>query len=149
MTAAGPADDPPRPAPDRPVGESGVPAPDAAQRRAAAARAVRAAFAATLGLEALAVLFVPRAIAQFGPGLTALRLGLLLGLAGALAVAAGLQRRRFGLLAGSVLQAALIATGVLVAAMYVVGVLFALVWIFLLRVRRELLRTHAPADGAT
>jgi hypothetical protein len=115
-----------------------------AGRGTGAARAVRGAFAATLTLEALSVLFVPRAIAQFGPGLTALRLGLLLGLAGALVVAAGLQRRRAGLVAGSVLQAALIATGILVGAMYVVGVLFALVWVYLLRVRRAVLG-RAPA----
>jgi hypothetical protein len=108
-------------------------------RRARAERAVRGAGAAVLGLEALTVLFVPRAIAQFGPGLTASRLALLLGLAAALLVAAGLQRRRVGLVLGSVLQAAVIATGLLAGAMYVLGVLFGLAWLYLLRVRREVL----------
>jgi hypothetical protein len=102
-------------------------------------RAVRGACAAALGLEALTVLFVPRAIAQFGPGLTAIRLALLIGLAAALLVAAGLQRYRIGLALGTVLQVAVIATGLLVAAMYVLGAMFAVVWGYLLRLRRDLL----------
>jgi hypothetical protein len=102
-------------------------------------RAVRGAFAATLVLEALTVLFVPRAIAQFGPGLTPVRLGLLLGLAGALAVTAFCQRRRWGLAAGSLLQLGLVACGVLVGAMYALGIVFGLIWIYLLRLRRDLL----------
>jgi hypothetical protein len=116
------------------------PAPAAsAQRRARAERAVRGAFAATLALEGLLILFVPRAIAQSGPGLTAGRLTVLLVLAGLLLVAAGLQRRRFGLALGSVLQLAVFATGVLAGAMYVLGVIFGLIWIYLLRVRRDVL----------
>jgi hypothetical protein len=105
---------------------------------------VRAAFAATLCLEALTVLFVPRAIAQFGPGLTATRLTLLLGLAGLLLVAAFLQGYPAGRLLGSVLQAGVVATGLLTAAMYVLGVLFTAVWLYLLRLRRDLLRGVRP-----
>jgi hypothetical protein len=120
-----------------------------ALRRARAERAVRGAAAAALALEALTVLFVPRAIAQFGPGLTASRLALLLGLATALVVAAGLQRHRVGLVLGSVLQAAVIATGLLSGAMYVLGVLFGLAWLYLLRVRREVLRRWSPPAGVT
>ncbi len=103
------------------------------------ARAVRGALAATLLLEAVTVLFVPRAIAQVGDGLTAGRLALLLTLAGLLLVAAGLQRRRAGLILGSVLQLALIATGLLTPVMYALGALFTLVWIYMLRLRRHLL----------
>ncbi|HVQ94547.1 MAG TPA: DUF4233 domain-containing protein [Mycobacteriales bacterium] len=110
-----------------------------AGQRARAERAVRAAFAATLALEALLMLFVPRAIAQSGPGLTAGRLAVLLSLAGVLLVAAGLQRRRFGLALGSALQFVVIATGLLATAMYFLGVIFGLIWIYLLRVRREVL----------
>jgi hypothetical protein len=104
-----------------------------------AARAVRGAFAATLGLEAVTMLFLPGAIAQFGPGLTAARLALVLGLAGLLIVTALLQRRRAGLVAGSVLQLAIVATGLLSGAMFAVGALFLLVWLYLLRLRRDLL----------
>jgi hypothetical protein len=123
------------PAPPRP--EPGPVDPEAARRRAA--RAIRGAFAAVLSLEALAVLFVPRAIAQFGPGLTAVRLALLLTLAALLLAAAFLQRHRVGLVLGTVLQACLIATGVLSGAMYVVGVLFLGVWLYLLYGRRRVL----------
>ncbi len=97
-----------------------------------------------LCLEALTVLFVPRAIAQFGPGLTAGRLTLLLVLAGLLLVTAFLQRGPAGLVLGSVLQLAVLATGLLTGAMYVVGGLFAAVWLYLLRLRRDLLRRAPP-----
>lgn len=110
-----------------------------AARRARAARAVRGTLTAALCLEALTVLFVPRAIAPVSAGgLTGARLAVLLGLAAALLVAAGLQRFRAGVVLGSVLQVAVLATGVLSSAMYVLGVLFGAVWIYLLRVRREL-----------
>jgi hypothetical protein len=112
---------------------------DPAARRARTERAVRGTLAAALCLEALTVLFVPRAIAPVsGVGLTGGRLAVVLALAGALIVAAGLQRRRTGIVLGSVLQLAVIATGVLVTAMYVLGLLFGGVWLYLLRVRREL-----------
>jgi hypothetical protein len=114
--------------------------PDAAaDRRRRAERAVRGAFAGTLALEGLMVLFVPRAIAQSGPGLTAGRLTLLLVLVGLLWLTAGLQRRRFGLPFATMLQFAVIATGVFATAMYVLGVIFGLIWIYLLRVRRDVL----------
>jgi len=117
-------------------------------RRERAARAVRGALAAALCLEALTVLFVPRAIAPVGgTGLTGGRLAVLLALAGALIVAAGLQRRRAGLVLGSVLQLAVLATGVLVGAMYVLGLLFGGVWLYLLRVRRELTGGAAGPPG--
>jgi hypothetical protein len=109
------------------------------------ARAVRGAFAATLGLEAVTVLFVPRAIVQVGPGLTPARLGLLLGLAGLLIVTAFLQRRRAGPVVGTALQLAVVATGLLTAAMYVVGALFLLTWLYLLRLRRKVLRGGSPS----
>jgi hypothetical protein len=109
------------------------------------ARAVRGAFAATLSLEALTVLFVPRAIARVGTGLTATRLALTLGLAGLLLVAAFLQRRRAGLVLGSVLQPAVIATGLLTVTMYVLGALLAAVWVYMLRVRRDLIGADPPS----
>jgi hypothetical protein len=121
--------------PEESTGRPGGPGRAAESR---AARAVRGAFAATLCLEAVTVLFVPRAIAQVGPGLTAARLALLLALAGLLILTAFLQRWRAGLVAGSVLQVAVVATGLLTGAMYAVGALFLLVWLYLLRLRRDL-----------
>ena len=112
---------------------------DPEARRARVERAARGMLSAALCLEALTVLFVPRAIAPLSDGgLTGARLTALLVLAAALLVAAGLQRTRAGLLLGSLLQLAVVASGVLVGAMYVLGVLFAAVWVYLLRVRREL-----------
>jgi Protein of unknown function (DUF4233) len=115
-------------------------------RRGRAMRAARGALAGALMLEAIAVLFVPRAIAPLddGPGLTGGRLAVLLTLAVLLLVASGLQRRRAGLVLGSVLQVAVIATGVLLTAMYVLGLIFAAAWLYLLKVRQDLTRATAP-----
>lgn len=119
--------------------------PDGGARRARAERAVRGTLAAALILEAVTVLFVPRTIAPLSDeGLTGGRLAFLLGLAGALVVASGLQRRRAGPVLGTVLQVPVIATGFLVGMMFVLGVLFAGVWIYLLRIRHELLGPARP-----
>jgi hypothetical protein len=73
---------------------------------------------------------------------------LLLALAGALLAAAFLQRHRFGLVLGSALQVGVVATGLLTGGMYVVGGLFALVWIYLLRLRRDLTRRSPTSPPA-
>jgi hypothetical protein len=132
---------------DRSAGTARRPVPVDEAALARRARAMRGVFAATLALEALTVLLVPRAIAQFGPGLTAWRLGLLLGLAGSLLLAALSQRRRWGVPLGTALQAGIIATGVLIASMYVLGAVSAGVWAYLLWLRRDLLadRRHPGA----
>ncbi len=91
------------------------------------------------------VLFVPRAIAPLSDdGLTGGRLAFLLGLSGALIVASVLQRRRAGLVLGTVLQLPVIAAGFLVGAMFVLGLIFAGVWLYLLRVRQDLLGSARP-----
>jgi hypothetical protein len=102
-------------------------------------RAVRGAFAAALTLEALVVLLVPRAIAQFGSGLVGWKLAVLLTLAALLVLAAALLRRRAGLLLGTALQLALIACGFLTGAMFILGVIFTGIWLYLLRLRHDLL----------
>jgi hypothetical protein len=112
-------------------------APDPAR----AARALGGAAAGVLVLEGIAVLFVPRGIAQSGPGLTGLRLAFLLVLAVLLILASGLQRRPRGLPIGSVLQVPLLLTGLLNGVMWFVGGAFVLIWLYLLQVRRELLGT--------
>ena len=100
---------------------------------------MRGAAAAILVLEGIAVLFVPRGIAQSGPGLTGFRLTVLLLLALVLILAAGLQRRPAGLLVGTALQVALLLTGLFNGVMWIVGGAFVLIWLYMLQVRKELL----------
>jgi hypothetical protein len=104
-----------------------------------AGRALNGAAAAVLLLEAIAVLFVPRGIAQSGDGLTGPRLTLLLVLAVLLVLAAGVQRRPRGLVIGTVLQVPLLLTGLMSSVMWVLGGAFVLIWLYLLQVRKELL----------
>ncbi len=104
-----------------------------------AARALGGAAAAILLLEGIAVLFVPRGIAQSGPGLTGVRLTLLLVLSVVLILSSGLQRRPQGALIGTVLQAPLLLTGLLNSVMWFLGGLFVLIWLYLLQLRKELL----------
>jgi hypothetical protein len=104
-----------------------------------AGRALAGAAAAVLLLEGIATLFVPRGIAQSGPGLTGPRLAVLLVLAVLLILASGLQRRPQGLLVGTVLQVPLLLTGLMNGAMWIVGGVFVLIWLYLLQVRKDLL----------
>jgi len=104
-----------------------------------AGKALGGAGAAILLLEGIAVLFVPRGIAQSGDGLTGFRLTVLLVLAVLLIVASGLQRRPQGLVIGTVLQVPLLLTGLFGSAMWLVGGVFVLIWAYLLQIRKELL----------
>jgi hypothetical protein len=115
-----------------------------------AARALNGAAAAVLLLEAVTVLFVPRGIAQSGPGLTPLRLTLLLVLAAAFVVGSAVQRRPWGPVAGTVLQVPLLLTGLMAGVMWLLGGIFVLIWLYLLQIRKDLLgspfgRPPAPA----
>jgi hypothetical protein len=115
-----------------------------------AGRALNGAAAAVLILEGITVLFVPRAIAQSGPGLTGVRLTLLLVLAAVLIVASGLQRRSWGVIAGTALQAPLLLTGLMAGVMWFLAGLFVLIWLYLLQIRKDLLgspfgRPRAPS----
>jgi hypothetical protein len=112
-----------------------------------AARALGGAAAAVLVLEGIAVLFVPRGIAQSGEGLTGVRLTLLLVLSVVLILASGLQRRPQGTVVGTVLQVPLLLTGLLNGVMWFLGGLFVLIWLYLLQVRKDLLGSPfgAPA----
>jgi Protein of unknown function (DUF4233) len=104
-----------------------------------AGKALGGAAAAILLLEGIAVLFVPRGIAQTGAGLTGFRLTVLIALAVLLILASGVQRRRQGLVIGTVLQVPLLLTGLFGAAMWLVGGLFVLIWAYLLQIRKDLL----------
>jgi hypothetical protein len=116
-----------------------------------AARALGGAAAGVLVLEGIAVLFVPRGIAQSGPGLSGGRLAFLLALAVVLILAAGVQRRSWGLIAGTVLQVPLLLTGLLNSVMWFLGGAFVLIWLYLLQVRKDLIGSpfgpaQEPAD---
>lgn len=127
---------------DRPVETPGddAPADDAlVDPHPRTVRAVNGVFAATLTLEALVVLFVPRAVAQFGSGLTATKLVILVVLAALLVATALLVKRPWALVLGSVLQLAIIACGVMISAMYVLGVIFGAIWLYELKIRKQLL----------
>ena len=104
-----------------------------------AGRALGGAGAAVLIIEGIAVLFVPRGIAQSGPGLTGGRLVFLLVLAALLILAAGVQRRPPVVLVGTVLQVPLLLTGLLNGVMWFLGGAFVLVWLYLLELRKDLL----------
>ena len=104
-----------------------------------AARALGGAGAAVLLIEGIVVLFVPRGIAQSGPGLSGGRLWILLALALVLILAAGLQRRPQGVVVGTVLQVPLLLTGLFNSVMWFVAGAFVLIWLYLLQVRKELL----------
>ncbi|MDQ3715740.1 MAG: DUF4233 domain-containing protein [Actinomycetota bacterium] len=95
------------------------------------------------------MLFVPRAIAQSGPGLTPWRLAAVLAVAVLLIAVAGLQRRSWGPQAGLAAQLPVLATGFFTAVMWFLGALFVLLWVFLLRIRAELLESPPvrPANG--
>lgn len=108
-----------------------------AERARRADRATRGGLAGLLGLEALVVLLVPRAIA-FTTGLGTTRTVILLALAVVMIVAAGLQRRPWGIQVGTALQLPFIATGFLIATMFFVGVVFGVIWLRLLSLREEL-----------
>ena len=113
-----------------------------------AGRALGGAAAAILLLEGIAVLFVPRGIAQTGDGLTGFRLTVLIVLAVLLILASGVQRRPQGLLIGTALQVPLLLTGFFNSAMWLVAGLFVLIWAYLLQVRKDLLGSpFGPPPG--
>ena len=136
-------------APDPQPGSPADGAPDApaeptpeqyAERARRANKATRGALAGVLGLEALVVLLIPRAIA-FTTGLGPVRTGICIGLAVVLVLAAGLVRRPWGIAVGSVLQAVFFLTGIMIATMFLVGALFIAVWLRILMLRHEIVGT--------
>lgn len=112
-----------------------------AERAARANKATRGALAGILGLEALVVLLVPRAIAFTSTGLGGTRTALLIALAVLMVGAAAQLRRPWGIGVGSLLQVAFLLTGIWLAAMFVVAAIFAGIWLYLLNLRHELVGT--------
>ncbi|MGD9527264.1 DUF4233 domain-containing protein [Pseudonocardia sp.] len=103
-------------------------------------KGIRGVFAATLILESIVVLLSLLVLSKFGEGATAGGLTAIVGLALAMIVASGLQRRSWGLALALALQVAMIACGLLVPVLGALGVVFGLVWIGLLLFRREVAR---------
>ena len=116
-----------------------------AERARRADKATRSALAGVLGLEAVVVLLVPRAIAFTETGLGTARTVALIVLAVLMVAAAAGVRRTWGIGAGSVLQLLLVLTGVWLAAMFFLGAVFTAIWLYLLSLRHELVGTPGGA----
>lgn len=95
-------------------------------------KGLRSIFAATLVLESIVVL-----LALLLPDVHGAATWVIAGLAGLLLVAAGLQRRPWGLAVALALQVVTIGCGLLALPLGVLGVIFAAVWGFLLYLRRD------------
>lgn len=107
-------------------------------------KGARGVFAATLILEAIVVLLALLVLPRFGSGSTALGAGVISGLAVAMIVVSGLQRRRWGLGAALVLQVLLVAASfAFVPSLAVVAFAFVIVFGILLWMRREVARRMA------
>jgi hypothetical protein len=103
-------------------------------------------FAATLALESIVVLLALLVLSKFGAGATPLGVSVITALAVAMVVAAGLQRRPWGLGLALGLQLVMITCGLLVPVLAVMGVVFSLVWGVLLLLRRDVARRMARGE---
>nr|WP_222132191.1 DUF4233 domain-containing protein [Pseudonocardia sp. C8] len=107
-------------------------------------KGARGVFAATLILEAIVVLLSLLVLPRFGSGSTGLGFGVITGLAVAMILASGLQRRPWGLAAALVLQVLLVvASLVFVPSLTIVAAAFVIVWAILVWMRREVARRMA------
>ena len=121
-----------------PVEPTPEPTPEQyAERARRADKATRGALAGVLGLEALVVLLIPRAI-KFTTGLGPVRTGICIAVAVLLVLAAALLRRPWGIALGSALQVVFVATGFMIGTMFLVGALFIAIWLRLLMLRHEI-----------
>jgi hypothetical protein len=128
----------PTPAEPTPAG----PTPEElAWRRQRADKATRGALAGILGLEAVIVLLMPRAIAQTSAGLGVTKTVLLIVLAVLMIMGAGMLRRTWGIAAGSILQVFFLLSAVLLPASLIASVLMAGIWLYLLNLRNQLAGT--------
>ncbi|MCU1665491.1 MAG: hypothetical protein JWR58_5556 [Pseudonocardia sp.] len=109
-------------------------------------KGIRGVFAATLVLESIVVALALLVLSKFGAGATALGVTMIVVLAVAMVVAAGLQRRPWGLGLALGLQVVMIACGLLVPALGVMGGVFALVWAGLLLLRRDVVGKMARGE---
>jgi hypothetical protein len=112
-----------------------------AERARRADGATRGTLAGVLGLEALVVLLVPRALAASSSGLGTTKTLILVALAVLLIVAASMLRRPYGVAVGTAMQVPLMLTGILIVAMFVLGAIFWAVWYRILTLRRDVVGT--------
>jgi hypothetical protein len=127
----------PEPVDERAPESDDEPTPEQyAERARRADKASRSALAAVLGLEALVVLLIPRAIA-FTTGLGPVRTAICVGLAVVLVIGAALVRRPWGIGLGSALQVPVFATGIMIATMFLLAALFIAVWLRILMFRHD------------
>jgi hypothetical protein len=103
-------------------------------------KGLRGVYAALLVLEAIVVGLALLVLPKFGSGATPLAVALIGGVAVAMVVASGLQRRPWGLRLAIALQVAAVACGLLVPALGFMGLVFAAVWGAILLMRRDVLR---------
>jgi hypothetical protein len=103
-------------------------------------KGLRGVFAALLVLEAIVVGLALLVLPKFGAGATPAAVAVIGGVAVAMVVAAGLQRRPWGLALALALQVAVVACGLLVPALGAMGLVFAAVWAGVLLMRRDVLR---------
>ncbi len=123
------------------------PAPDAAPTPPDPLKGLRGVYAAVLGLEAIAVGLSLLALPDDGPGSTPAGAAVIAAIAVAMLVAAGLQRRPWGLGLALALQAATVVAGVvLLPALAVLGLIFAGVWGAILWMRRDVLGRMARGE---
>ncbi len=124
------------------AGESGPGEPPPAGRRSGLRnpeRAVRGLGSAVLALEALVLLLAIQPIRVLGGQLSGAAIGLIVGLAVAAVLLAGLMGRRWAWHLGTLLQVVLALGGFLHLSLAALGVIFGLVWAYALHVRRVIL----------
>lgn len=100
-------------------------------------RGLLAIGAAGLGIEALVVLLATPAVFALDRGhVSGAAVGCLLGLFVLLVVAAGLLRRPYGRVVGTVVQPLVVLGGFVTWPMFVIGMIFSLIWAYYLRLWR-------------
>lgn len=109
-------------------------------------KGLRGVYAAVLVLEAIVVGLALLVLPKFGAGATPVGVALIGGLAVAMVVASGLQRRPWGLGLALALQVATFACGLLVPALAVVGLIFAAVWTGILLLARDVRRRYERGE---
>ncbi|HEV7708236.1 MAG TPA: DUF4233 domain-containing protein [Asanoa sp.] len=104
------------------------------------AAAVRGMGAAALGLQGVVLLLAIQPIRVLGDGVGAGAVWAAVGLAVVCFVLCGMMRRPWVWTAGSVVQGLLVVSGLLHWTLFALGVIFTLVWLYVLYVRRSILR---------
>jgi hypothetical protein len=103
-------------------------------------RSFRGVMAATLILEAIALLLALPVVARVGDGLTAASGGYLIGLGVVLILLAGVQGRPWALWVNLAMQLAVIAGVVVHGAVGFIGAIFLAVWLLIAYLRAEVMR---------